>query len=232
MTQSQLLRMKMEVTCSPLSDAFRRLWSRPDLDELYASFLIHLHYIMRASVPLMEAALDRCRRAPASDAVAPGLAAYLEKHIPEERHHDEWTLDDLAALGMNRTEVLSTIPPPVMASMVGSQYYWIHHDHPVAILGYISVLEGSPPTRQHVESLRKRTGLPDEAFRTYRLHGQLDPHHREELARALDSLPLSPRQSALVSISAAHTAALLAQAIEDFVDEARPARARRASAAR
>jgi hypothetical protein len=216
-THSAILRAKMEITGSVLRQAFGRLWDRPDLREVYTVFLQHLHYIMRASVPLMESALQRARELAASDPVAAGLASYLATHIPEETDHDEWTLDDLEVLGMSREAVLAAIPPTTVAAMVGAQYYWIHHDHPVAILGYIAVLEGNPPSPSHIRFLKTATGFLDDAFRTYQKHGQLDVYHREELARALDALPLSPRLEALISISAAQTSALFSDAIDDFL---------------
>jgi len=44
------------------------------------------------------------------------------------------------------------------SARVGAQYYWIHHFHPVALLGYIAVLEGRPPSPTLVEELIERTG--------------------------------------------------------------------------
>ena len=38
------------------------------------------------------------------------------------------------------------MPPPSVAGLVGSQYYWILHHHPVAFLGYVALMEGYPPT--------------------------------------------------------------------------------------
>ena len=32
------------------------------------------------------------------------------------------------------------------AALVGAQYYWIRHVHPVALLGYVMLLEGYPPS--------------------------------------------------------------------------------------
>lgn len=75
-----------------------------------------------------------------------GLATYLERHVDEERQHDDWLLEDLAELGVAREDVWGRIPSPNIAALVGSQYYWMRHYHPVALLGYIAVLEGRPPS--------------------------------------------------------------------------------------
>ena len=49
-------------------------------------------------------------------------------------------------------------PSPTVAALVGAQYYWIEHVHPVGLLGYVLLLEGWPPTPETVEELRRRTG--------------------------------------------------------------------------
>ena len=82
------------------------------------------------------------------------------------------------------------MPSPSVAGLVGSQYYWIHHYHPVAFLGYVALMEGYPPTPELIDELIERSGHPREAFRTYLEHAELDPGHRDHLDRTLDSLPL------------------------------------------
>jgi len=217
MTHSQKLREKMQLTSYPLRQALNTFWTHPKLAEIFPVFLLYLHFIMRASVPLMEVALKRVQETAVCDPLAAGLASYLTAHIPEERHHDEWILDDLEVLGLSRGAVQAKIPSPIIAALVGAQYYWILHCHPVALLGYIAVLEGSPPSLEHLAEVQAKTGLPRDAFRTYLQHAHLDPHHRTELDRTLDSLPLTAEHSTLIAISASQTAQLLAQAIEGFV---------------
>ena len=82
---------------------------------------------------------------------------------------------------------------------VGAQYYWIFHYHPVALLGWIALLEGYPPSREEIDAadgpdrLRAR-GVPDA-----RAHAELDLRHRDELFERIDRLPLtrsSPQSSA------------------------------------
>jgi hypothetical protein len=171
---------------------------------------------MRASVPLLKIALLRSEEAAATDPVCNGLVSYLGAHVEEERNHDEWALDDLEAAGISRSEVLRQPPSPTVASLVGAQYYWIEHFHPIALLGYIAILEGNPPSAAHIDRLKDLSGLPDEAFRTYRKHGELDPHHGADLDQLLDALPLQKVHSGLLGMSAAHTARLFADAIREL----------------
>lgn len=223
-SNSEVLRAKIELTCGSLGCALDNLWSHPELPDRFPRFLVLLHQIMRASVPLMEFARDAALERRDSDPAAAGLAEYFAHHIDEERNHDVWTLEDLVAAGFDGEAVLAQLPPPALAAMVGSQYYWILHHHPAALLGYIAILEGNPPNQAHIDRLQAETGLPVAAFRTYRMHGRLDPHHRDELYRVIDELPLTPALAGLISTSATHTAQMLAWSLDGLDCIAHPPR--------
>jgi hypothetical protein len=215
-TNSERLRDRMEVTGGGLGPAYRRLWSKAEAPDLIPSFMLLMHQVIRASVPLMVAAEAASRARAELDPVCRLFADYLAEHIEEEQSHDEWLLEDLEAAGLSRQVVLGTIPSPRVAAMVGAQYYWIHHHHPIGLLGYMRLLEGSPPSEEHIQNLQKRSGLPEALFRTYRLHGVLDPTHRFEMDAFLDSLPLSQSQGHLVWISAYQTSSGLAKCLADI----------------
>ena len=210
----------MEITCAPLYAAYSRFWSRDDLNSLVVSFLVLMHQIVRASVPLMEKARQVAAKNANNDAVSRGLERYLTHHIKEERDHDHWLLDDLEAAGIDRRDVLGDVPGSMVASLVGAQYYWICHHDPVALLGYIRLLEGNPPSEEHIEQLQERTELPNSIFRTYRLHGELDPDHLREFDEMLDALPLSSDQISLIGLSATHTAHSLDKCLAEIEGEA------------
>ena len=216
LSHSDVLRARMHVTCGCLSDAYRRLWAHPDVGRLVTEFLILHHQIVRASVPLMEAAHTVASARAEADPVSFALIPYLARHVDEERAHDEWLLEDLETAGIAPRDVLGRIPAPTVAALVGAQYYWIHHHHPAALLGYMRLLEGNPPSSAHIEMLQEKSGLPDAAFRTYRLHGELDPNHGREMDEFLDSVPLAERHGLLIWISASHTARTLAHCLADL----------------
>lgn len=216
-TASSRLHRKIELAIPPLVAASRRFAGHPSISDAYPEFLITVHGIIRGSVPLMRSALERARDTSA-DPVAGGLVAYLERHIEEELGHDEWVLDDLLVLGLDPASVLSRVPSPAVASMVGSQYYWVLHFHPVAVLGYMAVLEGYPTRPELIERLRTRTGLPAAAFRTLAEHAELDPGHGDELDEVIDSLPLSREQEELLGLSSMSSVELMARCLEEVSD--------------
>jgi hypothetical protein len=214
---SDALRLKLDLAAGEHDKAGRAFWGHPRLAELIPDYLFLIHSIIRASVPLMEAARDRAAALEGNDSWAASLAEYLGQHVNEERHHDDCLLDDIGELGIPREAVWSRMPSPTVASLVGSQYYWIYHHHPIALLGYIAVLEGNPPAESQIAEVIERTGLPEGAFRTFIKHARLDPHHRDDLNSALDIMPLTEEHQTLIATSALETQHLLAVALREVL---------------
>jgi hypothetical protein len=215
-TESRRLHSKLELVLPVLLATGRRLIDHPKLREIYPEFLIMWHGTIRASVPLMETALTTARALP-DDQVTVLLADYLEYHILEERGHDDWLLADLESIGVPRDQVLSRVPSPAIAALVGSQYYWVQHVHPVGLLGYIALLEGYPPAQQDIDQMQAATGYGPEAFRTLLLHAGLDPNHGDDLDRLLDSLALTEQQRTLIGLSAIASVQLITQAQQELL---------------
>jgi Iron-containing redox enzyme len=214
---SSVLVSKIELLMPRLYSLASQVWNSPNVRELYPRYLCLLHGAIRATVPLMELALERSRALAPTDPVAEGTAAYLSKHIREEQDHDEWVRQDLAAIGRDPDEPLRTMPGTSVANLVGAQYYWIRHHHPVCLLGHIAVLEGYPPAPTFAALLQQRTGYPAEGFRTLHRHSALDVRHRDELMRTLDLLPLTAEYHSALGVSALHTAHATAVLFEDLL---------------
>jgi hypothetical protein len=87
----------------------------------------------------------------------------------------------------------------------------------VALLGFIAVLEGTPPDVAFFEATADRIGVPRKAFSNLLLHGKLDPTHRDDLDRALDALPLNDEHHSLMGISAFQTINLLTRVASEAV---------------
>lgn len=215
--ESLRLRQKLDLALPALSASGRALFSHPRIQDLYPEYLFATHGIIRASVPLMETARDRARELARGDRVAEIVGEYLASHIGEERDHDEWLLDDMAVLGTERAEILDRPPSSGVAALVGAQYYWVLHYHPVAVLGYIALLEGYPITGDEVALLQERTGFPAAAFRTLAKHAELDPQHGAELDELIDRLPLDPRRREVMGMSALASVRMMAVVIDDLL---------------
>jgi hypothetical protein len=196
----------------------QKVMAHPHLADFYPEYLFTCHCIARASVPLMEAARDQALSMQDGDPVSEALASYLEKHIVEEKDHDEWFLEDLDVLGWDRSTVLNRPPSSTVASMVGAQYYWALHYHPVALLGFLTALESHPPARPLIDELISRTGHNPKSFRTLIEHADLDPDHERELYQLLDGLPLTREQSEVVGLSAMHTLHAVSLTLEEIID--------------
>jgi len=170
-------------------------------------------------VPLMEAAFARALELAPGDPVAAGLAVYLERHIPEERHHPEpggACVDDLTAMGADADEVRALPGTPQIDALVAAELTWIANDHPVAILGFLE-LEAHAADRHTVELLIRRTNYPRAAFGQLLLHSRLEPVHARELHRMLDELPLEEWHEQLIGLSALKSMTLLTEAFVEAI---------------
>lgn len=182
------------------------LWRADRPRERYLAYLVTMHQVIRASVPLMERAADLADRA------APCGADPLAAPSPGTCAPTSWRRRPrrLAAGGPGRRRGGHAgrdlgRPPPDVAALTGAQYYWAEHHHPLALVGYIAVLEGHAPAARLGAALARRTRLPEAAFRTVQAHAQLDAGHVDDVYALLDSLPLTGRDEALLAVSALHT---------------------------
>ena len=74
---SRRLRQPIEEAMPELGEAVSELVMHPHFRELYLEFLVTVHQMIRATVPLMHTALLRCRQLEDTDAVAAGMIAEL-----------------------------------------------------------------------------------------------------------------------------------------------------------
>lgn len=229
-SHSQRLREKIELVAPSMHRAIHQFWTHARLPEIFPEFLFTTYCVGRSTVPLLESAYTVANARRDVDTVAGCVADYCAVHIPEERHHDEGVLDDLAVLGVSRDSVARRIPSPTMAAIIGAQYYWILNVHPIALLGYLEVLEGEPPVAEFLEDVIRRTGLPRAAFRTYFQHADVDRKHRDDLHEDLDRMPLAKEHENILAISAFQTVGLVGRIFGELAGTPTRARAFEVSA--
>jgi hypothetical protein len=218
-TASARLRAKLEPLVAEVSARSQMMVEHPHPRAVYRALVELLYSEVRASVPLMLAARHKAVELAAhGDPVAQGLLPWLEEHTVEETDHDRWLLDDYARIGGDPNRIVCRPGSPTVAAMVGSVYYWTLHAHPVALLGYCALLEGTPPSSRFIEELVQRTGYPSEAFDTLRHHSDIDVDHGGELFELMDSLPLSAEHEAIIGMTALQAADLLITAGDELLD--------------
>ncbi len=218
LSHSDVLWSKIRLAESRLNAATYSFWNHPDLPELLPGFLVQLHRVMQGGIGLMRTARDRALSL-ADDPVAAIVAPYLTQHIDEEKDHDAWLLDDIGTIGISPGEVATATPLPSVVSLLGAQYFWTLHVHPVAVFGYLVVLEGKPPVAAQLEAIRLRSGLPATAFRCLHAHAENDPHHIADLNRTLDSMPLTAEQEKCIALSAFHTIDAVSSIFEELLEQ-------------
>jgi hypothetical protein len=135
------------------------------------------------------------------------LAAYIERHLEEERDHVAWLEADLRPEGAN----LSALDATAVAC-AGSVYYLVAHVTPFALLGYLAVLECSPPAIGTINALEDVHGL--RLLRTIRYHAIHDKDHGADVMDMLDDAPEIWRP--IIASTALRTAEFIAQACATF----------------
>jgi hypothetical protein len=216
-TNSEVLWTKIRLAEGRLFSATHVFWNHSNLPTLLPRFLIQAHCIMRSSLTLMSVALDRALTLP-EDSVARDLAAYLRVHLQEEMGHDRWLLDDICTLGYAERQVLQAQPCAALVAMLGSQYFWMTHVHPVAIMGYLILAEGYAPLASQLEDIRIRSGAPASAFRCLKRHAEDDPSHLADLNQTLDAMNLTAEQARAVGMCAFAAIDGLAAMFEELLE--------------
>lgn len=212
------LRSVLDLVTPALRRSAASVWQPSGLRERYGRYLSEMYAVIRASVPLMELAVTRCTE---PDPVSTRLRGYFPAHIEEELGHDDWLLDDMVTAGLDPAAERLRPPSVQVLRLVGPQYYWINHGHPVALLGYMAVLEGNSPSPGLAGLLAERTGLPHRAFHTLSHHADADPDHSGEIFALLAELDLTTAQRLAVRASALHTTAALIDLFDHLTREDR-----------
>jgi pyrroloquinoline quinone (PQQ) biosynthesis protein C len=216
---SEIIRAKIALFDRRLGHTAHLFWSHPQFPRIYREYIYQSHSIIRASVPLMQAAEKACQLPQhAGDPALEGFGRYLRHHIPEELGHHEWIVNDGVALGLDRQDILERLPKESATQLVGVQYYWIHHYSPIALAGFIATMEGSPPPAEFFHQVAARNKLSPKCFSSFLYHAKIDPRHRKDLDAVLDALPLTPSQIELIGISSLRTIRMMTGILEDIIE--------------
>lgn len=152
--------------------------------ETYVAFLTEAYHHVKHTVPLLMACGSRLPER------LEWLREALVHYIDEEVGHQEWILNDLEALGVDKDSVRFGKPSIETELMVSYAYDVITRGNPVGFFGMVFVLENTSSTiatfaAQQIASV---LSLPPNAMSYMISHGSLDVEHMEHFAQAMNRL--------------------------------------------
>lgn len=151
-------------------------------------YLSNIHHLVAQTPPNLRRAEARAR------AVGLGeLATHYGVRLSEETGHEEWAVDDLAALRAAAPGPGVRLEP-ALVQLLG-YLHEIIDEEPTLYLSYclfaeqLTVLLGG----DWLALLEERCGIPRAAMTVVDRHVELDIHHVEEALESIDALVVEPR---------------------------------------
>jgi pyrroloquinoline quinone (PQQ) biosynthesis protein C len=149
----------------------------------YAAYLINVYHYAQHSPQVIALAASRAVKS------HPALATYLMHHATEEVGHEQWAYSDLKQLGLTDDQIRSSRPGTACTSMVGMEYFVAGHWNPVALFGWLFVLEAFGDDVGHFVAERLNSSLKVEGGATHFLngHGAADHDHIRDITHTVES---------------------------------------------
>jgi len=145
----------------------------------YARYLVNVYHYAQHSPQVISLAAARAVKS------HPALAAYLMHHATEEIGHEQWAYSDLRRLGLTDEEIRSSRPGTACTAMVGMEYFVASHWNPVALFGWLFVLEAFGDDVGHFVA-DKLSSLGGGATRFLDGHGSADHDHIREITDVVE----------------------------------------------
>lgn len=139
---------------------------------LYFDFLNQAYHHVRHTCPLLSFA--------AAKTDDPDYRDALYTYIGVEQGHEDWILEDIAAIGGDALRATLAPPRPPCGAMIGYAYYAIEWISPYALMGMVHVLEGMSMllATRAAKAMSRSFGRPaGEGFRYLTSHGAFDVEH-------------------------------------------------------
>ena len=204
--------MSFFITLVEDSDASRRaIESLPKVHSMihkgltlaeYRAFLRDLYHIVWHFCPIMAAAAARC------DERLRDVRYELYERIGEEKGHEGWVLEDIAAVGGEAQGAQRAAPSAPVQAMIGFNYYAAERVHPCSVLGMLYVLEvvASVYGGKAADSIARAIGreatagreTPGAGFRFLSSHATLDADHMAKLNVLLKTVDDPAAQAAII----------------------------------
>jgi pyrroloquinoline quinone (PQQ) biosynthesis protein C len=160
----------------------------------YQAFLTEAYHHVKHTVPLLMACGSRLPER------LEWLREAIVHYIEEEVGHQEWILNDLQSLGIDKEKVRHGCPAIATELMVSYAYDTVMRNNPVGLFGMVYTLEKTSSTiatfaaQQIADSLKLKP-----ASMTYMVsHGSLDIAHMQHFEKLMNRLDDEADQNAVL----------------------------------
>jgi len=163
----------------------------------YRAFLHDLYHIVWHFCPVMAAAASRL------DERFRHVRYELYERIEEEKGHEGWVLEDIAAMGGDMARARSAPPSLPVQAMIGFNYHAAERVHPCSVLGMLYVLEvvASVYGGRVADAIARAIGREVAAggFKFLSSHATMDVDHMAKLNRLLKTIDDPAAQESVVN---------------------------------
>ena len=163
--------------------------------ERYRKLLLELYHVVWHFNPVCAAAASRVPDAQRQ------VRYFLYEHMHEESGHEEWVMNDLAAVGVEPPATLDHAPSIHTLALAGYNYWSADRRHPCSVLGMMYTLEviasvyGGP----FASAIRESLLLEGERGISFiASHAEMDAEHMAELRLVLNTVTDEAAREAIV----------------------------------
>lgn len=180
-------------TVSQLTDGLKGDISR----ETYIAYLTQAYHHVRHTVRFLMA---MGARLPEDKS---WLHDAISEYIEEEKGHEEWILNDIAACGADKEKARREIPNLETQVLVAYNYDYIARKNPVGFLGMVFMLESTSTqiANNGADAVKQNLGLPQTAFTYLYSHGALDIEHMKFFEGLMGKITDPVDQDAIIEVA-------------------------------
>ena len=127
----------------------------------------------------------------------------ISEYIEEEKGHEEWILNDIAAAGGDKEAARMATPHLETQVLVAYNYDYIARKNPVGFLGMVFMLESTSTqiANTGADAVMKNLGLPKSAFTYLYSHGALDIEHLKFFETLANKIDDPDDQAAIIEVA-------------------------------
>lgn len=127
----------------------------------------------------------------------------ISEYIEEEKGHEEWILNDIAACGADKEAARHSTPNLETQVLVAYNYDYIQRKNPVGFLGMVFMLESTSTqiAANGADAVKSGLGLPESAFTYLYSHGELDIEHMKFFESLVNQITDEKDQEAIIEVA-------------------------------